>query len=42
MSKPPPPKADAEDDLSNIHPSRRGLVGPEGGQRRRAQASDFM
>jgi pre-mRNA-splicing factor CWC22 len=41
-NKPAPPKADAADDLSHIHPSRRGLVGPEGGPRRRAQASDFM
>jgi pre-mRNA-splicing factor CWC22 len=41
-NKPTPSKVDAADDLSHIHPSRRGLVGPEGGPRRRAQASDFM
>ncbi|EME89495.1 uncharacterized protein MYCFIDRAFT_160691 [Pseudocercospora fijiensis CIRAD86] len=34
------PAAPQQDDESNIHPSRRGLVG--GGPRRRGQASDFM
>jgi pre-mRNA-splicing factor CWC22 len=41
-NKPGPSNTNAADDLSHIHPSRRGLVGPEGGPRRRAQASDFM
>lgn len=35
----PPPKKDTEEDLSHIHPSRRGLMGGAGG---RARASDFM
>ncbi|RMY86905.1 hypothetical protein D0861_05661 [Hortaea werneckii] len=37
---PKPKEKDAEEDLSHIHPSRRGLMGGGGGGR--ARASDFM
>lgn len=35
-------KEDKEEDLSHIHPSRRGLMGGGGGRGGRARASDFM
>ena len=38
-SKAEKPKGQGQDDMSHIHPSRRGLMGPT---RRRGQASDFI